>query len=108
MELYKEYDCLWNLGSVHYRNKNKRLAAEEDIVQRFGKAGFGVNELKKKIKNLRCTYNQERVKIQKSIKSNSGSAEVYEPSLKWFPVMDNIVKCAKGNKETEDSVVSNQ
>ncbi|XP_054259415.1 uncharacterized protein LOC128984150 [Macrosteles quadrilineatus] len=67
-------------------------------------AGFGVNELKQKIKNLRCTYNQECVKIQRSKKSGSGSAEVYVPSLKWFPIMDNIVKSSKGNKKTEDSV----
>ncbi|KAG8304211.1 hypothetical protein J6590_099857 [Homalodisca vitripennis] len=106
MELYHEYDCLWNLGTIHYRNRNKRQAAEVEIVQRLGIAGFGVNELKQKIKNLRCTYNQECIKIQKSKKSGSGSTEVYVPNLKWFPVMDNIVKSAKGNKKTEDSVES--
>ncbi|XP_046671193.1 uncharacterized protein LOC124361198 [Homalodisca vitripennis] len=106
MELYHEYDCLWNLGTIHYRNRNKRQAAEVEIVQRLGIAGFGVNELKQKIKNLRCTYNQECIEIQKSKKYGSGSTEVYVPNLKWFPVMDNIIKSAKGNKKTEDSVES--
>jgi hypothetical protein len=106
LELYNEYECLWNLGTVNYRNRNKRQGAEEEIVQRFGKVGFGVNELKQKIKNLRCTYNQECAKIMKSKKSGSGSAEVYVPNIKWFPIMDNIVKSAKGNKKTDDSLAS--
>ena len=42
--------CLWKKSSVNYCNKSMRKAAEEDIVNRMEKEGFGVAELKQKIK----------------------------------------------------------
>ncbi|CAH1963880.1 unnamed protein product [Acanthoscelides obtectus] len=50
------------------------------------------SEVTKKIKNLRSTYNQGRAKIEKSKKSGSGSEDVYKSSLKWFDIMDHIMK----------------
>lgn len=40
------------------------------------------------------------------MKLGSGYVDVYEPNLKLFHVMDNIIKFANGNKNTENSVVS--
>ncbi|CAG5052981.1 unnamed protein product [Parnassius apollo] len=69
----------------------------------MSKENFGVSELKQKIKNLRCTYNQERMKIKKSQKSGSGSNEVYVPSLKWYYVMDTLLKSITRSTETQDN-----
>lgn len=42
-----------------------RDAAYKDIVKTYRKKdNFGVLELKQKIKHLRCTYNQELLKIK--------------------------------------------
>lgn len=69
VELYEKHECiLWNIGSKDYRNKLMRDAAYEDIAKTFKKYNFGVTELKQRIKNLRCTYNQELLKIKKSQK----------------------------------------
>lgn len=106
VDLYIEHECLWNLTSVTYRNKNMRQAAEKEIIEKFGMNGFGLAELKQKIKNLRCTYNQECLKIKKSKKSGAGTEDLYVPTIKWFQAFDEIMKKAKGGKKTAYSVVS--
>lgn len=60
-----------------------------------------------KKKNLRSTYNQELLKIEKSKKSGSGTDEIYEPSIKWFDAMDYIMKIINlKEKETSSNLVS--
>lgn len=56
-----------------------------------------LDELKQKIKNLSCTYNQEVNKIKKSKKSGSGLNDVYVPNIKWFPLMDSFTKSVEGS-----------
>lgn len=103
---FQEYECLWNISSVNYRNRNMRKAAEEEIVSKLQIEGFGISEFKQKIKNLRTTYHQEIQKIAKSKKSGSGTEDMYTPSLKWFSIMDYIVRNSKGKNIEKDSMVS--
>ncbi|XP_026746865.1 uncharacterized protein LOC113508093 [Trichoplusia ni] len=64
-----------------------------------------MNEVTKKIKNLRSTYNQELLKIEKSKKSGSGTDEIYKPSIKWFDSMDYIMKIINlKEKETSSNL----
>ena len=72
------------MSSPTYKNKNNRQAAIENIIEEMGIPGFGIVEVKNKIKNLRSTYNQEVLKIKKSAKSGSGSEDLYTPPMKWF------------------------
>lgn len=106
VEMYRENECLWNIMSSNYRNRDMKGAAYDMIIKGMGKEGFGVAEVKQKIKNLRCTYNQEVLKIKRSKKSGSGSADVYQPSIKWFAVMDAFMSNIKGNSHTESNMVS--
>ncbi|CAK1597517.1 unnamed protein product [Parnassius mnemosyne] len=103
VELYGEFPCIWDISHRDYKDKNKRNAAYEYIIRAMSKENFGVSELKQKIKNLRYTYNQERMKIKKSQKSSSGSNEVYVPSLKWYYVMDTLLKSITRSTETQDN-----
>lgn len=103
---FQEYECLWNISSGNYRNRNMRKAAEEEIVSKLQIEGFGISEFKQKIKNLRTTYHQEIQKIARSKKSGSGTEDMYTPSLKWFSIMDYIVRNSKGKDIVEDSMVS--
>ncbi|CAH1990210.1 unnamed protein product [Acanthoscelides obtectus] len=105
VELYSEKECLWKKSSVNYRNKNMRKAAEEDIVNRMGKEGFGVTELKQKIKIMRTTYNQEALKVKKSKKSGGKPDDIYVPTVKWFRQMEEIMDSSTAENETE-SIVS--
>lgn len=64
---------------MEIKTKHKLKCLEGNIGERFGKAGFGSNELRKKLK---LTYNRENLKINKSTKSSAGVADVREPTLK--------------------------
>lgn len=55
-ELYRDFECLWNMASPDYKNKNKRQNAVESIIIEMGMPGLGALEVKNKIKNIRSTF----------------------------------------------------
>nr|CAI5838705.1 unnamed protein product [Callosobruchus analis] len=61
----------------------------------MAKENFCIAELRQKIKNLRCTYNQEVRKIKKSKKSGAGVDDAYYPKIRWFSLMDSFMKNVK-------------
>lgn len=107
IELYHMHPCIWMISSVEYKNKAKRQEAYNEIVNNMNKEGFGVPELKQKIKNLRCTYHQEVMKIKKSRRSGAGAADIYVPQLKWFSHMDSFMKNIKREGVVEDNLQIN-
>lgn len=105
VELYKNQTNLWNCLDPNYKNRDLRKASLEHI--RLECNLQNMNEVTKKIKNLRSTYNQELLKIEKSKKSGSGTDEIYKPSIKWFDSMDYIMKIINlKEKETSSNLVS--
>ncbi|PNF17981.1 hypothetical protein B7P43_G17451 [Cryptotermes secundus] len=108
VELYREKECLWKKSSAKYRNKNMRKAAEEDVVTKMGKQGFGVTELKQKIKIIRTTYNQEALKVKKSKISGAKPEDIYVPSIKWFGLMEEIMDNPTADNEGESMVRQNK
>ena len=75
-------------------------------MRAMGQEEFGITEVKQKIKNFRSTYNQEVQKIKKSKSSGTSPDDVYKPTVKWFDVMDQIMKGSKGCSETGSNLVS--
>nr|CAI5849122.1 unnamed protein product [Callosobruchus analis] len=65
VEKYLEHECLWNIKSTHYKNKIMKESAYLDLENSMNLSGFGVKEIKMKIKNIRSTYSQELKKIKK-------------------------------------------
>jgi hypothetical protein len=61
---YKAHECLWDFKSPQHKNKQMREAAYKEIVEAMNITGFGIPEVKNKIKKLRSTYAQEVKKIQ--------------------------------------------
>ena len=104
--LYRDYECLWNMSSANYKNKHMCQRAIEAIMQAMGRKEFGVTEVKQKIKNIRSNYNQEVQKIQESKASGTSLDDVYKPTVKWFDVMDQIMKGSKSRSETQSNLVS--
>lgn len=105
MELYKDRTNLWNRLDPNYRNRDLRKASLEHIRMELGLTD--THEVTRKIKNLRSTYNQEILKIEKSKKNGCGSDEVYKPSIKWFDSMDYIMKIINlKEKQTTSYLVS--
>jgi vacuolar-type H+-ATPase subunit E/Vma4 len=104
--LYCDYECFWNISSANYKNKHMRQRAIEAIMQAMGREEFAVTEVKQKIKNIQSTYNQEVQKIQEHKTSGTSPDDEYKPTVKWFDVMDQIMKGSKGRSETQSNLVS--
>ncbi|XP_054273216.1 uncharacterized protein LOC128993376 [Macrosteles quadrilineatus] len=88
VKLYKDNEVLWNPANPNYKDKTSRHTAMENIASEMGKNGFGVTEVRQKIKNIRSTYHQEVAKIKQS----ATTGKEYVPSVKWFPLLDSIMK----------------
>nr|KAF7435004.1 hypothetical protein H0235_003195 [Vespula pensylvanica] len=66
IQLYRSYECLWNVSSEDYGSKLSRNAAFDMISRKMQIPGFGPREVARKIKNLKSAYQQEVKKIEKS------------------------------------------
>nr|XP_022900172.1 uncharacterized protein LOC111413434 [Onthophagus taurus] len=108
VKLYRDHECLWNKTKPSYKNKNNRLKAIHNIMHVMAKEGFGVTEIKQKIKNIRSTYYQEVQKIKKSAKSAMSQDDIYQPNVKWFTNMDYIMRHSKKPSEIHNKVMHKQ
>jgi hypothetical protein len=75
MELYKEYECLWNMNSTLYKRKDARQSALEETVRKMGLENSLQKTLNRK-SSLRATYQPESHKIDKSLSSGAGLKDV--------------------------------
>jgi hypothetical protein len=66
-------------------------------------SGFGVPEVKSKIRNLRSTYCQEKKKIANSKRSGTGSEAVYTPNVKWFGELNSILNDVEQRRKAFDN-----
>nr|CAH7742650.1 unnamed protein product [Callosobruchus chinensis] len=102
VQLYRDNECLWDLKSQNYRNKEMRATALQNIAQEMNLEEFGPTDVKNKIKNLRATYYLELDKIKKSSKSGAGG-NVYTPKVKWFEEMDAFIRNVSIQRKTTDN-----
>lgn len=56
LDIYQNYELLWNPKLELYRNNQARKSALQAIIQHMDLTEY---ELKNKIKNIRTTYNRE-------------------------------------------------
>lgn len=91
---YKSHDCLWDFKSLSYRNKHMRESTYRNIVTAMVIEGFGVPEIKIKIKNIRSTYSREMKKIKESKKSGSGVDSICVSNIQWLKKLEPIYKDA--------------
>ena len=59
VELYRDYECLWDTTKACYKNNQMRQAALEKTVAEMGMEDFTLADARQKIKSLRNTYGQE-------------------------------------------------
>ncbi|XP_063868894.1 uncharacterized protein LOC135104973 [Scylla paramamosain] len=86
IELYRQNPCLWNVKSTVYKDRNKRVAAINEITAGLNRNGLSVtaSEVKKKIESIRSQYRRELRKQEKSKKSGAGADDIYTPILWCF------------------------
>ncbi|KAF7414183.1 hypothetical protein HZH68_002672 [Vespula germanica] len=91
IQLYRSYECLWNVSSEDYGSKLSRNAAFDMISRKMQIPGFGPREVARKIKNLKSAYQQEIKKIEKS-EEKSGTGGAYRPRVIWFDLLDDFLR----------------
>jgi hypothetical protein len=82
-----------------------REAAYKEIVKAIDIEGFGVPEVKKKIKNVHSTYAQEIKKIEESKKSGAGVESVYESNIPWLKELEPVYKDADTRKTLDNQLI---
>lgn len=89
IELFEQETVLWNVTSANHKNSNTR----HDALQRIATAmECTVNEVDKKLHNLRSQYLREVTKVEKSKKSGAGANDVYVPKWQFFSLLSFLSK----------------
>ncbi|XP_018794608.1 PREDICTED: uncharacterized protein LOC108972464 [Bactrocera latifrons] len=82
ISMYRESECLWNCLNREYKDVDLKKNAWREIATFFGRK---VEDVKKKIKNLRTSYVIEKKKVERK-RTESGET-VYEPRLFYYDEM---------------------
>lgn len=77
LDQYRQQECLWNISSDSYKNRDTRDKAYESICSALNLSGLSVNNIKTKIKTICTNYKCELNKILKSQKSGAGLTDVF-------------------------------
>lgn len=103
LEAYRKNECLWNYSNIFYKNKQKRIGALEWVREAIG--AESVDEVKRRWKVIRDTYNIEKNKINASKKSGAGAADIYHTKLSWYKTANEfLAKCDA--RESYNNIVS--
>ncbi|KAG8314055.1 hypothetical protein J6590_101372 [Homalodisca vitripennis] len=100
LEVFQSYELLWNCRHREYVDKQKRESAMHRLMTDIQKQGIQVPDicfLRNKIKVIKTTYRQERVKVEESKSSGKGTEDLYVPRLtcKLAKVEQSIAKLQK-------------
>ncbi|KAL7639705.1 UNVERIFIED_CONTAM: hypothetical protein RMT77_010209 [Armadillidium vulgare] len=89
IELYREYPCLWKVGTKEYGDRNKKSAAYKILANKLREKFEGANRetVVRKINTLRSCFRKEYKKVQASLKSGAMAADVYRPSLWYYDLL---------------------
>lgn len=102
LESYREKECLWNHAHYDYRNQTTRNGAFNNMLYETN-AGT-VEEVKRRIKIIRDTYNIERNKMKKSRLSGPGPNGYYNTKIPWYSTADEFLsKCYPTRNSTNNA-----
>lgn len=111
IDIYRSEPCLWKVKQKEYHDRNKKDAAYSKLILKLREIEPDANKesVIRKINNLRCTYKKELKKVMIS-KSGSGSEDMYEPKLWYFPLMtflndQDIPRPSRSNLDTDNDEV---
>ena len=65
LDLLRNQECLWNVKSENYRNRNVRDKALEEMVKQLNIPDLTQEDVKLKIKSIRSRYSSELAKVLK-------------------------------------------
>lgn len=84
--LVEENNCIYNVKSKEYLDRNKKAEAYNNILKEMQtvESSITLEEIKRRWKNLRTQFSQEQRKLKQSKKSGAGSVDIYAPKLWCF------------------------
>ncbi|XP_068229789.1 uncharacterized protein [Palaemon carinicauda] len=93
IDTYRSLPAIWKVKSEEYKDKNKRNKAWEVLLNNLKEivSNATLDDLKKKITNIRTCYRRELKKKEKSEKSGAGGDDMYEPSLWYFDLLHDFL-----------------
>jgi hypothetical protein len=68
LDLLSSHECLWNVKSESYRNRNIRDKALEEMVKQLNIPDLTQEDVKLKIKSIPSRYSSELAKVLKTEK----------------------------------------
>jgi hypothetical protein len=72
VEIYRDYECLWDTTKACYKNNQMRQAPFEKIIAEMSMEDFTLVDARQEIKSLRNTYGQELKKNREKFKIGNG------------------------------------
>lgn len=98
---YRRNECLWNHAHSNYRNQAVRnesftnISIEMDIIS--------IEEVKRRIKILRDTYNIEKNKMRKSRLAGARPGGYYTTKIPWFKAADDFLSKCDGKQSNPNT-----
>jgi hypothetical protein len=108
LDLLSNQECMWNVKSGNYRNRNIRDKALEEMVKQLNIPDLTQEDVKLKIKSTRSRYSSELAKVLKSEKSGAGQDNIYVPKLFWFKQADLFLRSVCTPRFSSSTNVSKQ
>ncbi|CAH1962804.1 unnamed protein product [Acanthoscelides obtectus] len=93
IQLYQENHCLWDIKCKDYRNKQKKNAAYENLINKSKEMFPDANKkfVIKKISSLRSSFRCQIRRINSSKRSGVGTEDVPEPTLWYFDLLSFLM-----------------
>ncbi|XP_031331689.1 uncharacterized protein LOC116162167 isoform X2 [Photinus pyralis] len=106
IEVYKNHPYLYVVKSPQYKNKHARNAALTDICSKLEavKAGVTIADVKNKFAALRQNFLVEYRKHENSMKSGSGTDQVYIPTIWYYDLMLFVLEHSIAKTAIYDSI----
>ncbi|KAJ3654791.1 hypothetical protein Zmor_013954 [Zophobas morio] len=100
IEVYKAHPALWQIRNSAYRDKAKKAAAYELLVNKCREVEPDCDKdtIVRKINSLRTCYRKEFKKVQRSLRAGAG--EVYKPKLWYYDLLSFL------NDDRDDETLS--
>ncbi|XP_014271380.1 uncharacterized protein [Halyomorpha halys] len=104
LKVYRSHKFLWDPSHALYYNKKARNQGLNNVLAVYKELhpDATLKILKKKLENMRNTFNKEFKKVDESISSEQDENKVYVPKLWYFELMRFLgnIKLAKTGRDT--------
>ncbi|XP_045462488.1 uncharacterized protein LOC123672444 isoform X1 [Harmonia axyridis] len=100
IDLYKQFPCLWQVKNRDYSDRHKKNAAYKKMIKKVREVDKKATREKviKKINTIRGCFRREHNKVLSSLKSGSGTDNVYQPNLWYYKLLLFVLEEPKPGK----------